>query len=206
MDLLIVDDNPNQLYSLKIALRAKGHSVMTAESAKEALGLLRQCATRFDAVLTDYAMPGMTGFDLMSHIHKEYGFLSVVIMTAYGKKDLVINALRKGCDGFLEKPFTVEQLEVELKRVKMVSHRNSPVEALGQQLQRLLLAANDKLTVITINTEIALLDLEHADLASTKKQLGIVTSFTNEIGDINKKMIQIVNEFAHRARKEAVEG
>lgn len=125
MNLLIIDDNPNQLYSLDIALKTKGHCVILAGSGTEALEKLHENESRIDVVLTDYAMPGMTGLELLCHIQKDYESLPVIMMTAYGKKELVIAALQNGCAGYVEKPFTLEELIPEIERVVSMAPRKT---------------------------------------------------------------------------------
>lgn len=68
-------------------------------------------------VITDYLMPGMTGIDLLVAIRKRAPTLPVVLMTAYGETKLVIEALKNKCDGFLEKPFTLDHLIQEIEAV-----------------------------------------------------------------------------------------
>ncbi len=117
MKILIIDDDPNQLFSLELSLKSNGYSVMTAPGAQESLALIHRHAADMDVILTDYSMPGMNGLALLEHIRQGYPQLPVILMSAYGSKELILDALRKGCAGFIEKPFTMEQLLSELNRV-----------------------------------------------------------------------------------------
>jgi DNA-binding NtrC family response regulator len=72
---------------------------------------------KIDLVLSDYVMPGLNGIELLKRIRENHGSLPVILMTAYGEKDLIIEALRNRCDSFLEKPFTLDQLIQEIERV-----------------------------------------------------------------------------------------
>ena len=119
MNILVVDDEVVQLESLRRGLRTRGYQVLEALSAEEAL----KCFThsnmnKIDLVLSDYLMPGMNGIELLKRIRNHHGSLPVILMTAYGEKDLVIEALRNRCDSFIEKPFTLDQLMQEIERVK----------------------------------------------------------------------------------------
>ena len=116
MKILVVDDEPMQLKSMKIGLRTEGYSVVTAESAEEALKLLKSDSA-VDLIVTDYLMAGMTGLDLLKAIRSFKSTIPVILMTAYGKKDLVVEAWKNQCSGFIEKPFSLEQLLAELTRV-----------------------------------------------------------------------------------------
>ncbi len=118
MNVLIVDDDIVQLETLRRGLRSRGHKVLEALNADEALKQFgRPKHTQIDLVLSDYIMPGMNGLDLLKRIRQDYSSLPFIIMTAYGEKDLVIEALRNRCDSFIEKPFTLDQLMDEVDRV-----------------------------------------------------------------------------------------
>jgi CheY-like chemotaxis protein len=118
MKILVVDDDMVQLESLRRGLRSKGYQVLEALSAEDALNRITHSHTnKIDLVLSDYLMPGMNGIELLKKIREDYGPLPVILMTAYGEKDLIIEALHNRCNSFIEKPFTLEQLMQEIERV-----------------------------------------------------------------------------------------
>lgn len=117
MNILVVDDEKVQIETLRRALRSKGYQVFEALNAIEALDQLESMTYRIDMVLTDYIMPGKDGIELLKKIRKKCGELPVIIMTAYGEKAMLIDAIRNRCDGFIEKPFNVDQLINEIQRV-----------------------------------------------------------------------------------------
>jgi DNA-binding NtrC family response regulator len=117
MNILVVDNEEVQIETLKRALRSKGYQVLKALNAIEALEQLNAMTYRIDMVLTDYVMPGKDGIELLKKIREIHGELPVIIMTAYGEKGMLIDAIRNRCDGFIEKPFNVDQLINEIERV-----------------------------------------------------------------------------------------
>lgn len=119
MKILVVDDETEILEIVKKGLRSRGYHVLEALSAEDALKHLNESTHKINLVLTDYAMPGMDGIALLKNIRKNHGSLPVIMMTGNGQKDLVIEALRYGCDSFIEKPFTLEQLIVEIKSIEL---------------------------------------------------------------------------------------
>jgi CheY-like chemotaxis protein len=127
MNILVVDDDALQLETLRRGLKNKGYQVLEALSGEEALRrFARSNMGKIDLVLSDYLMPGMNGIELVKKIRQHYSSLPVILMTAYGEKELVIEALRNRCDSFIEKPFTLDQLIQEIERVtKSVGKRNS---------------------------------------------------------------------------------
>ena len=88
---------------------------MEALSAQDALTCLAE-KEGIDLVLTDFAMPGMNGLELLKKIRETHEFIPVIMMTAFGNKDVVADAIRNRCDGFLDKPFTLEKLLEEIDR------------------------------------------------------------------------------------------
>jgi DNA-binding NtrC family response regulator len=127
MNILVVDDEAVLVESIKIGLQSKGHQVIAANCGQEALDYLFEGGQRIDMVITDYLMPGMTGIDLLVAIRQRAPTLPVVLMTAYGETKLVIEALKNKCDGFLEKPFTLDHLIQEIEAVNAGRlHRKTP--------------------------------------------------------------------------------
>lgn len=118
MDILIVDDEPVLIDSLTIGLRMKGYQIVQACSGQHALEQLDDTNINIDIVITDYMMPTMNGLELLLTIRGKRPLLPVIIMTGYTETELVIEALKNHCAGFIEKPFTPEQLAAEIERVR----------------------------------------------------------------------------------------
>jgi PAS domain S-box-containing protein len=112
LSVLLVDDDPLVLMGAAAMLRDLGHRPTEAASGRHALDILRG-GGRFDAVVTDQAMPGMTGLDLARAIRRMRPDLPVVLATGYAElpgdsRDLV--------SGRLGKPFRLRDLEAALAR------------------------------------------------------------------------------------------
>ncbi|MGD2270538.1 MAG: sigma-54 dependent transcriptional regulator [Desulfobacterales bacterium] len=113
--ILIVDDEQDLLQLLKRTIEPElDCRVVTAQSAKRALELLAQ--DQFDLVLADIKMPGMDGLELLELIKKELPDQTVVMMTAYGKVEMAVEAMRQGAHDFITKPFDHEALVVRLEK------------------------------------------------------------------------------------------
>ena len=117
MRILVVDDELAGIQSLKRGLQLLGHSIIVSESGTEALSIFESEKGGIDLIITDYYMPDMSGIDLLRAIRKINRELPVMLVKAYGSSNILIEALQSGCSGFLEKPFTLEQLESELQRI-----------------------------------------------------------------------------------------
>jgi DNA-binding NtrC family response regulator len=118
VNVLIVDDEIMQVENLGIGLRSRGYHVLQAPNGHEALSLIGNDTLEIDLVITDYAMPGMNGITLLQNIRWKHGSLPVILMTAYRQRDIVLDALRSQCNGFMDKPFTLDQLLHEIDRVQ----------------------------------------------------------------------------------------
>ncbi|NVL89431.1 MAG: response regulator [Desulfobacterales bacterium] len=196
MNILVVDDEKVQLETLKRGLRSKGHEVAGALSAKDAIRHLEDSTLRhlkngakIDLVLTDYSMPEMNGLELLKRIRKDHGSLPVIMMTAYGEKDLIIDALRNRCDSFIEKPFTLDQLMQEIERAKISILENANTDQLSDLIPEFLHQINNPLTSIIGSAELAMLKSNNAE-AIKKLLTGIMTA-TEEIQAISKELLTL---------------
>ncbi len=105
--ILLVDDDASLLRVIEKQLEGTGFTVTTARSAPEALAVLETGA--FDLVLTDLAMEGMGGLELLAEVRRGPG-PPVIVMTAWADAERRRAARRLGAAGFLEKPFSREVL------------------------------------------------------------------------------------------------
>ena len=117
MKILVVDDEIDQVETLKRGLRRKGYQTTGAMSAQEALDFLQEEAGKVDVVITDYVMPKMDGLELLRSIRHTYGDLPVIMMTAFCKNEVMAQALHSRCNRFIQKPFTLDQIVSEIQKV-----------------------------------------------------------------------------------------
>ncbi len=106
--ILVVDDEVGMREGCRRALTSHGFVVTTAEHGADGLQRLREQA--FDLVLLDAMMPGMSGLELLEHVHKRDPDTVCVMITGYATVDLATQAMKQGADGFLPKPFTSDEL------------------------------------------------------------------------------------------------
>ena len=118
MSILLVDNEQYQVEALKRCLVSQGYQVLEAADGKEAVQQLDRHTQDIELIITDYLMPDLDGLGLLAEVRSRDPLLPVIFMTAYADKNVVIQALRHSCDGFLEKPFTPEQLLGEIKRIQ----------------------------------------------------------------------------------------
>src|SRR5271165_3116259 len=92
--ILVIDDEAAIRESLEVLLTLEGYAVDMAVDGEEGLRVLEKSA--YDLVLLDLALPGQTGLELLPQIHERYPELPVVMITAYGTVDNVVEAVRAG--------------------------------------------------------------------------------------------------------------
>lgn len=102
ISILLVDDEVQFLEVTRMFLeRGRGIQVTTSTSGDQALEILR--TRRFDAIISDYAMPGMNGIEFMKQVKSLGDDTPFIIFTGKGREDIVIDALNFGADLYLEK-------------------------------------------------------------------------------------------------------
>jgi two-component system nitrogen regulation response regulator GlnG len=117
--LLIVDDEKNVLYSLEKGLKAAGYLILTADTARQGIELVR--TSKPDAVLLDVRMPDMSGLDAFDRMRDHDPRLPVIIMTAHGTTETAIEAMKRGAYEYLLKPVKLNELRQILARAIEVS-------------------------------------------------------------------------------------
>jgi DNA-binding NtrC family response regulator len=117
--ILIVDDELIMRESLGGWLERDGHDIETVASGEEALEILKD--KRFDILLVDIKMEGMSGLDVLRHVRETDPDVAVVMITAYGSISTAIEAMKNGAYEYLLKPFDPNELGVLIE--KIVEHQ-----------------------------------------------------------------------------------
>jgi DNA-binding NtrC family response regulator len=106
--ILVVDDEKSQREILEMILSGEGYDVTTASSGEAAMKFVE--SRRFDLVLTDLKMTGMSGLDLLKELTNFDKSIIVILLTAHGSVDSAVDALRLGAFDYLQKPYDKEKL------------------------------------------------------------------------------------------------
>ncbi len=114
MKILVVDDNDGMRKMLVESLGALGYEVGMAADGKQALSRFKQAV--YHMVLVDMRMPGMSGLEVLAELKRLEAECLVIVMTAYGTVDNAVEAMKAGAYDYLTKPFTIDQLDVIIKR------------------------------------------------------------------------------------------
>jgi len=130
--ILVIDDEAGIRDSLEVLLTLEGYAVKMAADGEQGLRILE--LENFDLVLLDLALPGRTGLELLPLIKERQPDLPVIMITAYGTVDNVVEAIRAGAENFVQKPWDNEKLLADI-RSAVARHR---AEEENLQLKRTL--------------------------------------------------------------------
>ena len=111
--VLVVDDEPKMRRVLQMALERMGIEAVAVHDAGQALA--RVAEERFDVVLTDLRMPGMSGIDLLSQIRTREPDLPVIVLTAFGTVETAVEAMKRGAFDYVLKPFDLDAIELTVR-------------------------------------------------------------------------------------------
>ncbi len=133
--LLIVDDEPNVLYLLEKNLRSDTIEVVTAETAKHGIELVKK--HKPDAVVLDVRLPDMSGLDAFNDMRDIDSRLPVIVITAHATTETAIEAMKRGAFEYLLKPLDLHELRsavasaLELSRVPAVFDQSETGDTAG---------------------------------------------------------------------------
>ena len=114
--ILVVDDERDLCEILRFNLISSGYVVDIALSAEEAL---RKDLSRYDLILLDVMMPGMSGFEFAEHIKQNPSTakIPVIFLTALGTEVDVLHGFELGADDYIAKPFSIKEVKARVKAV-----------------------------------------------------------------------------------------
>ena len=109
--VLVVDDELLLRWSIAETLKEHGHTVVEAKNGAGALRELQMSSPPVDAVVLDYQLPDTDNFSLLAQIRRIAPRTPVILMTAFGTREVVEGALELGAYDVMDKPFDMNELE-----------------------------------------------------------------------------------------------
>jgi len=115
--ILIIDDEPRNIFALRMVLRSRGYQTLSAADATAGLQMMR-AHDDIGIVLLDMMMPGVDGYQALREIRMDgqIGHIPVIAVTAQAMKGDREKCLQAGATGYISKPVDVEQLTSFLKQ------------------------------------------------------------------------------------------
>ena len=155
--ILIVEDEAHLAQGLLFNLQAEGHEAVVAGDGEAAVDLLMKQSESFDAVVLDVMLPGMDGFAVARAMRAAQNYTPVLMLTARGRPEDVLEGFAAGADDYLSKPF---ELSILLARLNGLLRRS---EWLRPREVEQELPASDEYTFAGKTIDFSLLELRAAD-------------------------------------------
>ena len=120
IDLLLVEDNPDNRSLIRRVLNSEGYSVIEAVNAKQAIEKLE--AGNIDLILMDINMPGVKGTEILAYLRREPRLkpVPVFVITSDDQPETRREVMKLGANVMIVKPATIDALEDALRKVKFL--------------------------------------------------------------------------------------
>ena len=131
--ILVVDDEPQYVWTIQVSMEAKGYEVLVAEDGQTAI----ECIINEDPdiVILDVKMPGLDGYEVCRRV-REFSTVPIIMLTGLAGSANRIRGLDVGADHYMTKPFSLAELlarmQAVLRRVEISKMRRPPFHFSGQ--------------------------------------------------------------------------
>ena len=114
MIILVAEDEVIMLKTIEFRLKKDGHTVITAQDGMEALKKISEHNP--DLILTDIMMPFSSGLEIISAVKLSGKKTPIIVLSAMGQENAVLEAFQLGADDYITKPFSLNELSVRVRR------------------------------------------------------------------------------------------
>ncbi len=142
--VLVVDDEAQVRDLLTERLALEGYECRTSASADEALSRLGQ--QRFDVVISDLRMPGMSGLTFLQHVRQKHPRLAFIMITVEDDARIVIEAMKQGASDYLLKPSQIRTIAASVERALEKKRLELEIEQYRQRLEQMVAERTRQLT------------------------------------------------------------
>lgn len=125
--VLLVDDEAMILEVGQALLEKLGYRVVVANGGQQAVDLAKQNGSKIDVVVLDLIMPGMDGGDVFDGIRQIHPQMPVILSSGYAIRGHAEEIMKRGCNGFIQKPFNIFELSRKIRTV-LDGPKDKPVE------------------------------------------------------------------------------
>lgn len=189
--ILIVDDEPANIFVLDGLLSANGYKIISALSGEQAIDLAKK--EKPDLAILDFEMPVMNGYDVCKVLRTTEGMeeIPVIFLTAYGTIEKKIKSFEAGAHDFITKPFDDDEL---LSRIKI----HLELKKNREELKELNLSLNEKVRAKTFELEQVYNELKKQDQLKTEFLILLLQEIKIPLGGISGTL-NLLKEQEHSA-------
>ena len=126
--ILLIDDEKMILTVSQELLEELGYTVLPALSGQEAIGIFQKQHHEIDMIIMDMVMPGMNGGETFDRLKEINADAKVLLSSGYSLDGQASDILRRGCDGFIQKPFNMNQLAQKIKTIMPDREKKMKIE------------------------------------------------------------------------------
>jgi two-component system NtrC family response regulator len=131
--ILLIDDEPAQIISIKSFLKRRNYTALSANSGLEGMAVVRD--GNIDLVFTDFRMPDMNGLEVVKALKDFNPEIPVVVMTAFSDTEDAVKVMKEGAFDYLSKPVNLDELEALVEKAKEHNYLVSENKLLKEQLK-----------------------------------------------------------------------
>jgi len=169
--ILVADDDEITRDMLSGVLQAEGYPVVSAIDGLDAIRLLR--VESIQLVLTDYTMPGANGIEVLRNALRHNPDIAVVLLTAYGSLETILETIKEGAYDYLIKPFNIQEVkfvvEKAFRRAMLIDENKELIRHVRDTYRDMELIKN---VAATKNPELTTSWIERVERL---RQLGVLT-------------------------------
>lgn len=115
MRILIAEDEPIMQKTIALRMKKDGYEVVATDNGREALQMIAEHLP--DLIITDIMMPYASGLEIVGTVKKGEKKIPVIVLSAMGQENVVLEAFNLGADDFISKPFSPNELSMRVKRL-----------------------------------------------------------------------------------------
>jgi len=115
--VLLVDDEGMIVDVAREILKSLGYTVLCAGGGREALEIYQRHRDEIDIVILDMVMPDLSGGDTYDRMKSLDPKLKVLLASGYSIKGQATEIMNRGCNGFIQKPFNIDNLSVKIRTI-----------------------------------------------------------------------------------------
>jgi DNA-binding response OmpR family regulator len=191
--ILVVEDNANLALGLRSMLELEGYEVLEAHDGPE--GLARARADAPDLVVLDLMLPGFGGLRVLRTLREEGSAVPVLVLTARGEEQDVVQGLQLGADDYVTKPFGRAELSARIAAVLRRARRPAAADGPAPEARASLITFGD----VTVNPAARTVTRRGEPVALAPKEFDLLLALVRRGGAVATRLELLREVWRHQA-------